>query len=370
MPHKTPLHDIHLSLGAKVIDFHGWLLPVQYSGIIEEHLAVRNCAGLFDLSHMGEIEVEGEDAKKYLNYILCGNIDKVSYDGKIMYSGLLNESGGFVDDLLVYRKSEYEYLLVVNASNADQDYLWMKKSSAGFKVEIKNISLETGLIALQGPKSAEILASAIHNDYKDMFYYHFTQTELCGKPVIISRTGYTGEDGFEIYAPWNDLPEIWDFIYNIAAKFGAKPIGLGARDTLRLEMRYPLHGNDIDETTTPIEAGLSWIVDLKKGGFVGKEKLQEQKLSGINRILTGFVMEDKGIPRKDYEIFRNDEPAGIVTSGTLSPSLSQGIGLAYIDPEKVSEGGDFFVSIHGKKKKINLVKGSFVKSKTYTSSEK
>lgn len=370
MPQKTPLYDIHLKLGAKLIDFHGWLLPVHYSGIIEEHLAVRSIAGLFDLSHMGEIEVEGEDALKYLNYILCGNIEKLSYDGRIMYCGLLNESGGFIDDLLVYRKSKLQYLLVVNASNADKDYAWMQKHISGFKAEIRNVSLNTGLIALQGPKSGEILYETARRNFNDLFYYHFTESKLAGKPVIISRTGYTGEDGFEIYARWNDLPQIWDSLYPIAFAHGAKPIGLGARDTLRLEMRYPLHGNDIDENTTPLEAGLSWIVDFTKDNFIGKEILVQQKKNGVAKIIAGFVMEDKGIPRSGYEIIQSGEVAGVVTSGTLSPNLSQGIGLAYLNPEKIGRGGDFFVSIHGKERKIRLVKGPFVKSKIYNSHTK
>ncbi len=364
MSGKTAIYDIHTQLGAKIVDFHGWIMPIQYSGIIDEHNTVRQKAGLFDLSHMGEIEVRGVEAKKFLNYLTCNSMDKLSYDGKIIYTGLLNQHGGFIDDLLIYRRTQTDYLLVVNASNADTDFDWLKRHAQSFDVELNNVSAQTALTAVQGPLSAHIMERVTGMDLSGLYYYHFTEHTIDGKPVLISRTGYTGEDGFEVYSHWDDQPAIWDIIWDEANPAGAKPIGLGARDTLRLEMGYPLHGNDIDPETTPLEAGLGWIADLSHDAFIGKEKLVAQKENGIAKKLISFTMRDRGIPRQGYEIFSNGSLVGTVTSGTMSPSLKVGIGMGYVDP-KSAERDDVSILIHGKHKRIALHKGAFVESKTY-----
>lgn len=368
MTYKTALYDIHNALGAKVVDFHDWLMPIQYSGIIDEHKTVRNNAGLFDLSHMGEIEIKGPDAKKFLDYLTCNSLDKLSYDGRIIYTGLLNENAGFIDDLLIYRKHDNDYLLVVNASNREHDFAWFKEHVSKFNVSLVDKSLEIGLTAIQGPLSESIISKSFHTDFSKLYYYHFIEKKFAGKDVIISRTGYTGEDGFEIYSAWDLQPAIWNELFEKGARKGVKPIGLGARDTLRLESKYPLHGNDIDQQTTPMEAGLSWIVDFKKDSFIGKTRLVEQKKDGVSKTLIGFTMIETSIPRAGYDILCDDMPVGKVTSGTMSPTLQQGIGIGYVMPDAVMDDKQLAVLIHGKKRLIALHKGPFVIPKTYKKS--
>ncbi len=364
MSYRTPLYDHHTAHEARMIDFHGWEMPVHYSGILDEHQTVRTKAGIFDLSHMGEVDVSGPDAVAFLNKIICNNMNRLSYNGRIIYTGMLNEKGGFVDDLLIYRKEADSYMLVVNAANREDDLAWIEEHAKGFDVTIEDRSLQIGLIALQGPSSVEILKEALGHSFKDLYYYHFTEYEIHGKPMIVSRTGYTGEDGFEIYGGWGDIPAVWDAILEAGRHRGIKPIGLGARDTLRLESRYPLHGSDIDPDTTPLEAGLSWIVDFSKDDFIGKQALVDQRDNGVPRQLIGFVLCDKGVPRAGYNILCGNEVIGKVSSGTMSPSLQQGIGMGFVDPNKLDKK-NLFLEIYDKPKKIDFQKGPFIRPRTY-----
>jgi len=364
MSFKTLLYESHIKLGARMVDFHGWEMPVQYSGIVDEHLCVRSNAGLFDLTHMGEIEVTGSQAGEFLNYVTCNNINKLSYDGKIIYSSFLNEQGGIIDDLLIYRRNENNFYLVVNASNVKQDFEWIKKYAVSFDVSLKDLTMRTGLVAVQGPKSVDIIKKLTGNDFSDLTYYHCMDYKIDKLDALISRTGYTGEDGFEIYVPWDNLSEIWGGLLDAGSSYGLKPVGLGARDTLRLEMRYSLHGNEINETTLPLSAGLSWIVDLKKDDFIGKDALLNAKAQGNRERLIGFTMAERGIPRQGYTILYGDEKVGTVTSGTMSPSLKNGIGMGYILNSGIDEN-DLYVLIHNKKKKMAVHKGPFVKPKIY-----
>ncbi|MDX9703846.1 MAG: glycine cleavage system aminomethyltransferase GcvT [Candidatus Auribacterota bacterium] len=364
MSYKTPLYDNHTAHEARMIDFHGWEMPVHYSGILDEHQTVRTKAGIFDLSHMGEIDVCGPESVDFLNYIICNNMNRLSYDGRIIYTGLLNENGGFIDDLLVYRKKPDSFMLVVNAANRENDLEWINRHASSFDVTVEDRSLSTGLIALQGPSSVDILKEAMGSSFKDLYYYHFTESKINRSPMTISRTGYTGEDGFEIYGGWDDIPHVWDAILEAGRHRGIKPIGLGARDTLRLEMRYPLHGSDISETVTPLEAGLSWIVDFSKDEFIGKKALVEQNANGVKRQLIAFVMADKGVPRAGYDILCGNETIGTVTSGTMSPSLLQGIGMGYVDPERLDRN-NLFLKIYDKQKKIEFQKGPFIRPRIY-----
>ncbi|RJP57957.1 MAG: glycine cleavage system aminomethyltransferase GcvT [Candidatus Auribacter fodinae] len=365
MSTKTSLYEKHVQLGAKVVDFHGWEMPIQYSGIIEEHNAVRSKAGLFDLSHMGEIEVSGPQSYEFLNFLLCNNLDRLEYDGRIIYTGMLNEKGGFIDDLLVYRKQRDSFLLVVNASNREEDFSWMQKQAPPFDVRLNDISMKTGLVAVQGPASASIMADILDYPFENLYYYHFIETAFKRIPVIISRTGYTGEDGFELYADWDKLGIIWDALYSAGQKYGLLPIGLGARDTLRLEARYPLHGNDISPDVTPLEAGLGWIVDLNKPDFIGKKVLSSQKKNGVAKKLIGFTMAERGIPRHGYTIFSGDSAVGEVTSGTMSPSLSTGIGMGYVSSCVLEKNENLTVDIHRSRRCLTLHKGPFVSSNIY-----
>ncbi len=363
MQNKTPLYETHIHLRAKMVDFHGWIMPIQYSGIIDEHKSVRNNAGIFDISHMGEIKVTGRQSQGFLNYVLCADIEKLQFNGSIIYTGMLNENGGFIDDLLVYKIDTDEFMLVVNSSNKDLDWDWLNVQSQKFDVSLEDRSDKTALTALQGPKSIKILEKVFSKSFDGLYYYNFVEEILNGKKVIVSRTGYTGEDGFEIYSDWHNQKDIWDILYKAGQEFGLKPVGLGARDTLRLEARFALHGNDISEDTTPVQAGLSWIVAFNKDSFIGKPMLIKQREEGTANRLVGFEMIDRGIPRQGYDILRNGQVVGKVTSGTMSPVLSIGIGMGYI--ENISSDDNLSVSVHGKNKRIKIKKGSFVPIKSY-----
>jgi len=330
---KTPLHQTHIDAGARMVDFGGWHMPVQYSGLSHEHQTVRTKAGLFDVSHMGEVTAEGAGAEAFCNYLVTNNVSKL-VDGQAQYSVMCFENGGVVDDLLVYRRAEGKYLLCINAGNIDKDWDWIQKIAAKFpSAVVKNLSEEFSQIALQGPLSARILSPLTKLDLSSIKYYHFAETDLCGKAVILSRTGYTGEDGFEIYAPAADGAFLWKKIMAEGAPLGLIPAGLGARDTLRTEMKFPLYGHEIDQATNPLEAGLGWVVKLDKpGDFVGKEALQKLKAAGIERALVGLRVLDKGIARQGYEIFDHEQKGkvGTVTSGTPSPSLGYPIAIGYV----------------------------------------
>lgn len=356
----TALTKKHIGLGAKMVPFAGYLMPVQYTGINEEHIAVRNSVGVFDVSHMGEFILKGEKALDLIQKVTSNDASKL-VDGKVQYTCLPNEAGGIVDDLLVYRMDENQFLLVVNASNIEKDWHWISKYNS-FGVDMINISDKTSLLAVQGPDALPTLQKLTNIDLSQIPYYAFAKGTFCGfEDILISNTGYTGAGGFEIYFNNEFADKIWDSIFEAGKEFGIKPIGLAARDTLRLEMGFCLYGNDIDDTTSPLEAGLGWITKFSKD-FVNKEYLQKQKAEGVVRKLVGFEMTDKGIPRHDYEICDPDgNIIGKVTSGTMSPSLKKPIGMGYVKSQFSKEGTDIFIKIRDKNLKAIVTAPPFIK---------
>jgi aminomethyltransferase len=358
---NTALTDIHIKTGAKMVPFAGYNMPVQYAGINAEHETVRKAVGVFDVSHMGEFILKGDHALDLIQKVTSNDATKL-YDGKVQYSCLPNEDGGIVDDLLVYRIDEKTYMLVVNASNIEKDWNWISKYNT-MGVDMKNISDRTSLLAIQGPKAAEALQSLTDVDLVSMEYYTFNKGKFAGVDnVLISATGYTGAGGFEIYFENQYAEQIWDAIFKAGEPFGIKPIGLGARDTLRLEMGFCLYGNDIDDTTSPLEAGLGWVTKFNKE-FTNSEALQQQKQAGVSRKLVGFEMLERGIPRHDYPIVDADgNNIGKVTSGTQSYSLQKAIGLGYVDTAFAKEGSEIYVSIRDSKVKAKVVKPPFYKA--------
>lgn len=357
---NTALTDIHIKTGAKIVPFAGYNMPVTYAGINIEHETVRKGVGIFDVSHMGEFILKGEKVLDLIQKVSSNDASKL-YDGKVQYACLPNETGGIVDDLLVYRMDEKTYMLVVNASNIEKDWDWISKYN-DFGVEMKNISDRTSLLAIQGPKAAEALQSLTDVDLASMEYYTFKRSIFAGiKNVIISATGYTGAGGFEIYFDHEHSEHIWKAIFKAGEPFGIKPIGLAARDTLRLEMGFCLYGNDIDDTTSPLEAGLGWVTKFNKN-FVNSEALKQQKEQGISKKLIGFEMIERGIPRHAYEIV--DEAGnliGKVTSGTQSPSLQKAVGLGYVKNAFAKEGTEIYIKIRDQKIKAKVVKPPFYK---------
>lgn len=357
---ETALTKKHMALGAKMVPFAGYLMPVQYSGVNEEHLAVRNSVGVFDVSHMGEFILTGEKALDLIQKVTSNDASKLT-DGKVQYTCLPNETGGIVDDLLVYRQDEKSYMLVVNASNIDKDWNWISKYNT-YGVEMKNISGNTSLLAVQGPDALKTLQKLTDINLSEIPYYAFKKGVFNGiENVLISNTGYTGAGGFEVYFDNEHAEKIWDAIFEAGKEFNIKPVGLAARDTLRLEMGFCLYGNDIDDTTSPIEAGLGWITKFSKD-FTNKNSLLKQKETGVNKKLAGFEMVDKGIPRHDYEICdAQGNIIGKVTSGTMSPSLKKAIGMGYVKTEFSKEGSEIFVKIRDKNLKARVVKLPFTK---------
>ncbi len=353
---QTPLYQLEKDLGGKMVDFGGWELPVQYTGILEEHEAVRTRAGVFDVSHMGEITVRGRQAVELLQRNTCNDITKLE-DGRIHYNGLLYPTGGFVDDILIYRNAPDDYFVVVNASNSDKDFEWFVDNATELDVEVKNVSADYAQLALQGPDSERILQPMTDVALSPVKYYRFASGTVDGAPAIVSRTGYTGEDGFEVYV----APEHAQRIMKKMIDAGAKPCGLGARDTLRLEAKMALYGNDIDHTTTPIEADLEWIVKLDKGDFNGRDVLSREKNEGPRRKLVGFEMVDRGIARHGYPVVDGNEEIGVVTSGTHAPSLKKAIGLAYLPLDKSAQGTEFMVLIRGKETRARVIPTPFYK---------
>lgn len=355
---NTALTEKHISLGAKMVPFAGYNMPVQYEGINAEHQTVRTGVGVFDVSHMGEFILKGEKALDLIQRVTSNDASKL-YDGKVQYSCFPNEEGGIVDDLLVYRIDEKTYMLVVNASNIEKDWNWIQKFNTE-NVEMHNISDRTSLLAVQGPKAAEALQSLTDVDLASMEYYNFVKGTFAGvENVIISATGYTGAGGFEIYFNNEEATQIWDAVFEAGKPFNIKPIGLGARDTLRLEMGFCLYGNDIDDTTSPLEAGLGWITKFTKP-FTNSEALKAQKEAGISRKLVGFEMIDRGIPRHDYPIVDAEgNVIGRVTSGTQAPSLQKAIGMGYVDKAVAKEGNEIYILIRDKKIKAQIVKFPF-----------
>jgi aminomethyltransferase len=357
---RTPLYALHRELGARMVDFGGWDMPVQYAGILEEHKAVRERVGLFDVSHMGEFRVSGRDALSSLQALTPNDVAKLA-DGRIHYSAFLTEKGTFVDDLLVYRRSEDDYLLVVNAGNTPKDFAWAKERARG-DVRLEDQSDGWALIAVQGPKAAGLLARISDPDPSDLPYYGFREGKVAGSPALVSRTGYTGEDGFEVYCRPENAEAIFRRLLEEGKADGVMPCGLGARDTLRLEAKMALYGNDIDDTVTAFEADLGWIVKMGKGDFIGRDALAAQKAAGVPRKLVGFEMVDRGIARHGYPA-KTAAGAGVVTSGTHSPTLGKPIGLALLPAAASAVGTELEVDIRGRGAAARVVPTPFYKRK-------
>ena len=358
----TPLLDLHKELGAKLVPFVGWSMPIQFAGVLSEHTCVRERVGLFDVSHMGEIEVKGKDAKKFLQFLLSNNVEKM-FDGSILYSLMCYETGGVVDDLLAYRFSENHYFLCVNASNSDKDYDWIARHASSFNVSIKNTSSETSQLALQGPDAKNVLQSLCDISLDDLSYYNFRKGMVNNVESLISRTGYTGEDGFELYLSPEKVSEVFRSLMEQGRSYGVQPIGLGARDTLRIEMGYPLYGNEIDNNPTPLDAGLGWVIKFDKGEFLGRGSLLKQKEQGSpRRKLVGLKLLTRGVPRAHYQVFKNGKSVGEVTSGTFSPTLNTGVGLCYVSSEYSDIGNHLDVKIRDQLVATEVIQLPFVPS--------
>lgn len=359
---KTPFTDIHIALGAKMHEFAGYNMPIEYSGIIDEHLTVCNGVGVFDVSHMGEFWVKGPRALAFLQKVTSNDVSLIE-PGKAQYSCFVNENGGIIDDLLIYHYEAEKYMLVVNASNIEKDWNWCLANN-DIHADLENSSDDIAQLAIQGPKALETLQKLTKIDLTKIPYYKFTTGHFAGaNSVIISNTGYTGAGGFELYFYPQDGVKIWNAIMEAGKEFGIKPIGLGARDTLRLEMGYMLYGNDMNETTTPFEAGLGWITKFVDGkDFIGRNVLEKQKEIGLTRKICGFELLDKGIPRSGYDIVNEDgEKIGTVTSGTISPTRKIGVGLGYVEPEYAVPATNIYIVIRGQRIKSEVVKPPFRK---------
>ena len=358
----TPFTEKHIALGAKMHEFAGYNMPIEYSGIIDEHLTVCRAVGVFDVSHMGEFWVKGPNALPFLQKVTSNDVSAL-VPGKVQYSCFPNEAGGIVDDLLVYQYEPEKYLLVVNAANMEKDWNWcVSHNTEG--AELENASDRMAQLAVQGPLAIQTLQKLTPIDLSAIPYYHFTHGEFAGEPdVIISNTGYTGAGGFELYFYPEAAQKIWDAVFEAGAEFGIKPAGLGARDTLRLEMGFCLYGNDLDDTTSPIEAGLGWITKFVEGkNFINRPQLERQKKEGVTRKLVGFEMIDRGIPRHGYQLYTTEgELIGSVTSGTMSPMRKIGIGMGYVKPEYAKPGTEICVDMRGRKLKAQVVKPPFRK---------
>ena len=355
---RTPLYHIHKQLGARLIEFGGWEMPVQYSGIIDEHLTVRANIGIFDLSHMGEIEIRGAGALPLIQKLITNDAERKLVDGRILYTLMCKETGGIVDDVVVYRFQADRYMFVVNATNIEGNFDWIcAHNDTG--AEIENRSDETVLIALQGPNAPEVLRKLTNIDLTALKYFWFTEGDVAGVPTIISRTGYTGEVGFELYAKAGRGADLWNAVYEAMAAIGGKPVGLGARDTLRLEMKYCLYGNDVNETTTPLEAGLDWTISFDKRDFIGRDALIKQRTEGLKRRLVGFQMLNRSVARPHYPVYHKNQHIGAVTSGLPSPSLKCNIGLAYLPIEQSKINTKIDINIRGKHHPAKVVRTPF-----------
>jgi aminomethyltransferase len=358
---KTPLNGRHRALGARMVDFGGWDMPVEYSGIVDEHLAVRSRAGLFDVSHMGEIEIAGRDALRAVQQIASNDAGRLLRN-QAQYSALTTMDGTFVDDVLTYRLGDEHFMLVVNASNIIKDFTWITKQLAGMGDAVAvNTSSRYALLALQGPAARDVLQPLTGVVLADLKYYWFTTGEVAGVRATVSRTGYTGEDGFEVFVPPASAERVWDAILQAGKPAGVVPAGLGARDTLRLEAAMRLYGNDIDETTTVLEADLGWVIGWKKDSFIGAEALRRQKQEGVRRKLVGFEVLDRGIARHGYDVYLNGSKAGVVTSGTQTPYLKKAIGMAYLPIERTSTGTEFEIDVRGRRARARVVPMPFYK---------
>ena len=358
---KTILYNIHLDLGAKIAPFGGYEMPIQYTGVKNEHLAVRNSVGVFDVSHMGEFTVEGPSSLKLLQKICSNDIEKIKI-GKAQYNCLPNENGGIIDDLIIYRVKEFKYFLVVNASNIEKDWKWITKWNKQFKAKINNISNQISLLAIQGPKAIEVVQNLTESDLNSLPYYSHVTTSFAGKKdVLVATTGYTGSGGVEVYCKNEDAIEIWKLIFKAGQKFNIIPVGLAARDTLRTEMGYCLYGNEINDQTSPISAGLGWITK-PSSGCINNKQFENEKLNGTDKKIIGLKVSERGIPRSGYKIFNNKNiEIGFISSGTHSPSLKIGIGLGFVNSEYSSIGTELHIEIRSKKVKASIVNLPFFK---------
>ncbi len=360
---RTRFYGSHRALGGRMIEFFGWEMPVEFKGIIEEHLAVRQAAGLFDVSHMGEIVIRGKGALTFVQHLTPNDAGRLSVQ-QVQYTALTTPQGTFVDDMLVYCISAEEYLLVVNAANTDKDYAWVTAHQGGFDVSVENASDRYSQLALQGPKAQAILQPLTDINLEGLKSFWSARGKVAGIDALVSRTGYTGEDGFEIYTTSEDPAGILDEIMKLGRPLGLLPIGLGARDTLRLEAKLMLYGNDIDDTTTVLEADLKWIIKFKKGDFLGREALEKQLAEGLKRKIVGFELTEKGIPRPHYQVYSGGRNVGQVTSGTFSPYLKKSIGLVYLPVESSGVGSEIEVGIREK-----MIKGKIVATPFYKRGE-
>ena len=360
---KTPLYEEHLKLGAKLIEFSEWLMPVYYSNVIDEHITTRTKAGLFDICHMGEFFIEGKSAFELVQKIITRDLNKLA-DGKAFYAAMCLENGGVVDDLFIYRFSQNKFMLVVNAANVEKDFKWILKQKSFFEdAIIIDKTNEMAKLDLQGSKSEEILQKLTSADLRNLKRFYFVEDKVNDVPTIISRTGYTGEDGFELYFSSDKTVEQWNKLLEIGKEFGLKPVGLGARDTLRIEACYGLYGHELNGEVNPIEAGIGFVVSLDKNDFIGKDALMKFKESGLKRKIIAFEMLERGIPRQSYDILKNDVKIGNVTSGTMSPTFKKGIGLALIQVEYAKVGEEIKIRIRDKFYKAKIVEKPFYKYK-------
>ena len=354
---RTPLYETHRQLEARIIPFGGWDMPVSYSGIIEEHLRVRSHAGLFDVSHMGEVEIHGPQAEAAVQALTINDVSGLQ-DYQLQYSAMCNEAGGLIDDITICRLAAERFLLIINAGNIDKDTAWIQHHlPAG--AEAVNRSDEKALLALQGPAAESILQRLTPTDLPALGYYHAAAARVADREALISRLGYTGEDGFEIMVDSHDAVDLWRALMQAGEAESILPIGLGARDTLRLEARYLLYGVDMDESNTPFEVGLNWVTKLDKGPFIGRDALLRVKAEGVERRLAGFVLTARGIARAHYRVLDGDAPIGVVTSGTMSPSLEQAIGTAFVPPAYAKRGGEFAIEVRNKAVPAKVVRGPF-----------
>lgn len=361
---KTPLYEEHVKAGGKVVDYAGWYLPVQYKGLVAEHEAVRNAAGLFDVSHMGEITIKGKDALAFVDYLMTNDISKV-VDNQIIYTFMCQPDGGVVDDLLVYRYGEDDFYLVVNASNTDKDYKWMMEQKGNYDVEITNISDSVGEVAIQGPLAQKVLQKLTDKNLDEITFFTLDRNvNVNGVECMVSRTGYTGEDGFEIYTTNEGIVKVWNDLLEAGKEEGIMPTGLGCRDTLRFEASLPLYGHEISETITPLEGGFKYFVKLdKESDFIGKEALNKQWDEGLKRKLAGFEMIGRGIPREGYEIQKDGKKIGHVTTGYMAPTLKKNIGNALIEPEFTELGTEVDIMVRNKPVKAKIISKRFLKKK-------
>jgi aminomethyltransferase len=356
---RTPLYDLHVKAGARMVPFGGWEMPVQYTSILEEHRTVRNAVGLFDVSHMGEFEVEGPEAVAALQRLTTNDAAGLAV-GQVQYSLLCYPDGGIVDDLTLYRLGPERFMMTVNAANIDKDWAWVTEQSAAVRgARWRNVSDETGLIAVQGPRAEALVGRLSQEDVAGLGYYRYVKGTVGGAPALISRTGYTGEDGFELYVAATDTPRLWQALRDRGEADGVRPIGLGARDTLRLEMRYALYGNDIDQTTNPVEAGLNWVVKPAKGEFLGRAVIERVRTEGPKRRLVGLEMADRAIARHGYPVVKDGQAVGVVTSGSFGPSVERSIALAYVPARLAAVGTELGVEIRGEARPARVVKTPF-----------